>query len=142
MQKPSAALESFFRAYETSVSASDYPAVAAHFADTFIAAGPEGSQAVRASDFALVLPRRRQMFERFRTVTSMESIEETPLDGRHRLARVRWRMTFAPEGKTTQSIDLDSTFLVDMGANPPKILVYLSHQDLMATLRAHGEGPA
>ena len=60
-----------------------------------------------------------------------------PLDDRYVLADTRWQMTFAPGGKEEAQILAESVFLLDTGLPEPRILVYLSKQDLLARLREH-----
>ena len=112
------------------------PELTAIFAETFLAADPGGSRPVTASDFALALPRRRQMFDQLGcTSTELISTEETPLDSRYVLARTRWRMEFSSATADRKEIFVDSSYLVDACSEPQRILVYLAHQDLMTVLR-------
>lgn len=107
-------------------------AVAALYADTFLAGGPDGARCVRAEDFAKALPRRKEMFERAGCRrTALAGVTETPLDGRYTMARTKWRMTFEREGDGEKMIEVESTFIVDMGGPAPRILAYLAHQDAL-----------
>lgn len=111
---------------------------AALYAETFLAAGPEGARCVRLEDFLKALPKRKEMFEAAGCKrTELASVTETPLDERYTMARTKWRMTFAREGGE-RLVEVESTFLVDMGGEKPRILAYLSHQDALRLVVAAG----
>jgi hypothetical protein len=138
MSQPSTPVARFFQTYQLHNSSGDLPAIVSHFADTFLAVGPQGAQCVRATDFAIALPKRKQLFESLGSQsTALVSIHETSLDDRYVLARTQWQMTFDREGNT-QNILVDSTFLLDTGNADVKILLYLPHQDIMQVLKDRG----
>jgi hypothetical protein len=138
MSQPSTPVARFFQTYQLHNSSGDIPAIVSHFADTFLAVGPQGAQCVRATDFAIALPKRKQLFESLGSQsTALVSIHETSLDDRYVLARTQWQMTFDREGNT-QNILVDSTFLLDTGNADVKILLYLPHQDIMQVLKDRG----
>jgi hypothetical protein len=135
----SPAIEQFFRTFETNASSHDTAAQVAHFADVFIAASPQGAQAVRCSDFALVLPRKKQLFDSLGCrSTALVSLQETPLDARYVMASTRWRMTFAQAQADPQDVEVDSVYVVDTGMDPFKIVFYLANQDLIGILKQRG----
>lgn len=108
----------------------------AQFAESFLYAGPQGSQWVRASDFALALPKRKELFDSAgHKSTELSDAQETWLDGRYALVRTRWRFAFQRGLPESAIIETESSFLVDVGAEPFRILTYLSHQDIVEMLR-------
>jgi hypothetical protein len=130
-------IEEFFLTYQHDSDSGDIPILVAHFAETFLAAGPQGAQPVRAADFALALPKRKQLFDAIgRQSTALVSVQPIPLDSRYTLARTRWRLTFARPNPLT--IHVTSDFLIDTGGDRFKILLYLANQDIMQVLRDHG----
>jgi hypothetical protein len=136
------AVEDFVREYARLTDAGDVPALIACFADVFLAGGPQGAQAVRASDFAIALPKRYQMFEKMGCRrTELMGVEEQRLDARYVSARTRWRLTFEREGSEAVPIEVESTYLVDAGVEPFRIVVYLAHQDIMEVLKQRGIAP-
>lgn len=142
MQQSTDTLERFFRAFESNASSNDISAQVAHFADVFMAASPQGSQAVHASDFAVALPRRKQLFDRLGCKsTALVSLEERPLDARYVMASTRWHMTFAPNESKTEDVLVDSIYIVDTGGEAFKIVFYLAAQDLMQILKQRGITP-
>jgi hypothetical protein len=142
MSQPSTPVARFFQTYQLHNSSGDIPEIVSHFADTFLAAGPQGAKCVRATDFALALPKRKQLFESLGSQsTALVSLQETPLDARYVLAKTSWQINFTRHGNT-QNIVVDSTFLIDTGVDDFKILLYLPHQDIMQVLKDRGILPA
>jgi len=143
MQQPIDAIEQFFRTFESNASSHDTAAQVSHFADVFMAASPQGAQAVRAGDFALALPKKKQLFDKLgcRT-TALISLRQTRLDARYTMAATQWRMTFALDHHESQDVMADSIYIVDTGTDPFKIVFYLASQDLMQILKERGIAPA
>jgi hypothetical protein len=143
MQQSNDAIEQFFRTFESNASSNDTAAQVAHFADVFMAANPQGAQTVRASDFALALPKKKQLFDKLGCrATALISLRQTRLDARYTMATTRWRMTFAQNQRQPQDVMADSTYIVDTETDPFKIVFYLASQDLMQILKERGIAPA
>lgn len=134
----------FFSLYARQTAENDLPAVVSHFADPFLFAGRSGTQVVRVSDFALALPKRRALFDRLGArPTELISVDDTPLDSQYVLARTKWRFSFVCDNAPDRRFDIDSSFLIDTGQPGSdeaefKILVYLSHQDVVELLSELG----
>jgi hypothetical protein len=136
-------LRHFFQSFETNTASSNMAALIAQFADVFMAAGPNGAQSVRSADFALALPKRLELFQSLGCQsTKLVSCHETQLDARFFMAETRWQMTFVREGQPPKEVMADSLYIVDMASREPKIVFYLAHQDLVATVRNQGIHPA
>jgi len=139
MEKPDTAINRFFQSYASTNSTGDIPAIISHFADVFMAAGPQGTQAVRAADFALALPQRKQLFKSLGCQsTALVSVEETRLDPRYTMARTRWEFTFVPDHADPQRVLINSTFIVDTTPEAFKIVLYFANEDIMAVLKERG----
>jgi hypothetical protein len=134
----------FLTLYARNSNQDDMTPVASHFADPFLSAGPTGTQSVRVADFAAALPKKKALFDRLRSQpTELVSIIETPLDSRYVLAQTAWRFSFLNDSGPAHQIDTKSTFLIDTGLSGTseadfKIVLYLSHHDLMQILRDRG----
>ena len=134
----------FLALYARNSHQDDMTAVASHFADPFLSAGPTGTQAVRVADFAAALPEKKALFDRLRSQpTELISVNETALDSRYVLAHTTWRFSFPAHNAPAHQVDTNSTFLIDTGLPGTseadfKIVLYLSHQDLMQILRDRG----
>ncbi len=133
-------IELFFKTYEQRINSGDIPALVAQFSDAFLAAGAQGAQPVRAVDFAVALPKRKQLFDSLGCrSTSLVSFEPVALDGRYTLVRTRWQMVFdRAQGAAEEEVLADSTFIVDDSDSGLKIVFYLAHQDIMAMLKERG----
>ncbi len=144
MQQASEAIERFFRNYESNASSDDIDAVISQFADVFMAASPQGAQAVRSADFALALPKRKQLFDSLGCrLTELVTLREQRLDARYVMAGTQWKMTFARPQSRTQEVVVDSVFIVDTGgeaaaADAARIVFYLAKQDIMQVLKDRG----
>jgi hypothetical protein len=138
----------FFEIYVRETASDDMAAVVSHYTDPFLSAGPSGTQSVRVAEFAAALPKKKALFAGFESrPAQLVALKETALDSRYVLARTTWRMSFLREGGAEQ-LDVDSTFLIDTGlaeTDPAKfkIVLYLTHQDLMQVVRDRGilDGP-
>ena len=138
MEHTTQSIEDFLRAFEHTENHLEVNALVSQFADTFLVAGPDGARVVKASDFALVLPKRQQMFEQMgHRSTKLESAVVTELDDRYVMAETKWRMTFAHGEGQLSDVVVGSTYLLDTKAEL-EILLYLMHQDITTVLRERG----
>ena len=143
MQQADTAITRFFQSFASANSSGDIHTIVSHFADVFLAAGPQGAQSVRAADFALAVPKRKQLFESLGCrSTALVSLQETTLDPSYTLVRTQWEFTFVPDQSQPQQVLANSTFLVHTVPEAFKIVLYLANQDIMAVLKEHGLLPA
>ncbi len=134
----SQSIEQFLRAFEHTGSRGEVSRLASCFAETFMAAGPEGARVVRAADFALALPKRQKMFDAWGwRSTKLASIKVTEVNRRYAIAETMWQMSFACGEGQWIDVLVGSTFLVDTEGEF-RILFYLSHQDIASELRERG----
>ena len=137
------AVSRFFHSLERETGEGDFAALADRFAEEFLAAGPEGVKIANRSAFAQGLPQRKQAFDKLRAQPArLVSLESTALDARYMLAKGRWLLVFAPEGKGPVEVIAESTYVVDTGEEPFRIVVYLTSQDLAKVLSERGIMPA
>ena len=105
MQSTTTPLELFFQTWELNMASGNVPALVASFAEVFLYAGPHGTQSVKASDFALALPKRKQLFKSLGSQpTTLVSLNETQLDRRYTMACAQWLMTFIRNGAESQQV--------------------------------------
>ena len=139
MNLPVSPLASFFHAFERASNTADVHGSVSQFADTFMVAGPQGAQCVRASDFAVALPQRKQYFDSLGCrSTALAALEEIRIDDRYVMAKTRWRMTFVQGEAAPKEVLADSAFLVDVSGEAFKIVLYLAGKDYQTLLRDHG----
>lgn len=143
MEQPRTGIEQFFETFENNNSTGDIATIVFQFADPFLAAWPNGSKCLRAADFALALPKRKQLFESLGSKsTTLVSLDESPLDARYVLAKTRWQMNFDSIQGGKQQVMADSVYILDTAGESPKIIFYLANQDIMAVLKDRGILPA
>jgi len=148
MHQPSEAIQRFFRTFQTNASGHDVDAQVSQFADVFMAASPHGTQAVRAVDFALALPKKKQLFDSMGCRSSeLLSLSEERLDTRYILARAQWKMTFERPDIAPQDVLVESAYILDTGgedapAGDARIVFYLANQDIMQIVKDRGLLPA
>ena len=136
MENGFTSVEAFLRRFELNNNESDFSAAVSQFADTFMAAGPQGAQCVRAGDFALALPKRKQLFESFGCHSmQLVSVDAHSLGDRYSIAHTQWKMNFANNELSTEGMFVKSTFIVDITEADFRIVLYLAHQDVMLRLK-------
>ena len=143
MDHPTNAIERFFKSLEDQTVMGNISAVAEHFAEAFLAAGPNGAKIAQRAAFVQALPERKQLFDKLGCRSrSLVSLETTALDARYVMAKTRWLFTFARDGQQAQDVFANSIYIVDTGEEPFQIILYLSSQDLPRLLSERGVLPA
>jgi hypothetical protein len=128
----------FFETFERNTAAGDADAIASLYAPSFLMAGPNGVQVVKASDLRLAIPKRKQMLESAGcSAARLVSLQENKLDDRYSQVRTEWQWRIQREGTAPAEITLPSTFIVEKSSEGLRIVFYLSGE-LMATMRERG----
>jgi hypothetical protein len=139
MVQASEAIERFFRTFEANASNENVDAQISQFAHVFMAANPQGAQAVRSADFALAIPKKKQLFDRLGCrSTELISLDEQRLDARYIMAITQWKLTFARPENPPQDVIAKSVYILDTGDDEPRIVFYLANQDIMQILKDRG----
>jgi len=132
-------MESFFRTFEQLSAASNAAELAGLYAPSFLLAGPNGSQVVRAGDLQHAITKRKELFESLGcTSTSLAALEETGLDDRYSLVRTEWRWRFERSAEAPVEFTLPSSFVIDRSLDRWQIVAYIPHADVLAELRRRG----
>ncbi len=135
-------IRTLFDTFERYSAAGDAEGLAGLFAASFLSAGPNGAQTVKASDLLQVIPKRRQLFESIGWhSTKLVSLHETSLDERYRMVRTEWRWRLDRAGEAPVEITLPSTFIVHESRDGLRIVFYLTG-DILTVLRERGLLPA
>lgn len=143
MENPSDAIERFFQSLERETITGDMTAVTRRFAEPFLAASPGGAKVAQRSTFTQEMPARKELFDKLGAhPPRLIALETTKLDARYTLAKSRWQLTFERAGLPPQEVFADSTYIVDTGEEPFKIILYLTSQDLPKLLAERGILPA
>jgi len=131
-------VKAFFDQYEANLGGSDLAAIAAQYGESFVFAGPQGTQAVRRDDFVKVLPRRQEFFKSIGLRSSrVLALESAGFDGRCVLVKAQWRLQFESTAPVSD-LDLFATYLLQQQPDGLRIVFQLDHDDL--TKRVHDLG--
>ncbi|MGA9667640.1 MAG: hypothetical protein WBQ94_00440 [Terracidiphilus sp.] len=142
MDQQTTAIERFFHDFERNSETLNTPAIVSQFADVFFAAGPQGAQCVRVTDFASALPKRKQIFDSLGLqTTSLASLQINRFDSRYAMAHTQWQMTFVDKSGDKQQVLTDSFFIIDTAVEGFKIILYLASQDPTTLLKNRGISP-
>lgn len=135
--------ETFFRTYAEAfnralASEPAFETIMAAFTDCFIGASPGSVNCGRnGEDFRAALEQGYDFYRQIGTKRmSVRSVEVTPIDALHHMARVFWRADYEKEGKPI-TIDFDVTYLLQTREDGPKVFAFVSG-DEMAAYRRHG----
>jgi len=129
----------FLRRYEQNGKTGDITALIAQFAEVFIVAAPDGASVVRSTEFAKVLPKRKEQFDAMGCrSTELLDVKETPISSRYIMASTKWKMVFnhPAETRIDKEVLVDSSFVIDVGENGSKIILYVPHQDVVKQMQS------
>lgn len=133
------AIARFFQLLEQETAEGNFPALAERFNEVFLAAGPYGAKIAQRAAFTEGLPERKQIFDKLGAhPPRIVSLEWSALDARYVLAKTRWQLGFGHEGQPEQQVFAGSTYIVDTGEEPFRIVLYLTSQDLPKVLAERG----
>jgi hypothetical protein len=132
--------ENFFARYEEGANSFDPDLVCSLYTTEFLGGGPSGVMCGRNDESLRKFIVHRQAF--FQQIgfkrAKILSVEETPLDERYTMAKVRWRMTF--EKQPGHPLDFEfylTYFLFDPGSGP-KVVFWISHDDEQRVMQESG----
>ena len=132
-------VEHFFHALEQETASGDMAALAERFSASFMAASPNGAKVAQRSVFVESMPARKQLFDKLgcnlRAWFRLRQPHWTPAT---RWPRRAGSSHFVREGQEQQDIFAESTYIVDTGAEPFQIILYLTSQDLPKVLAERG----
>ena len=117
----------------------DVEGTAAAFAGCFVEASPRGVTCGKNDDtFRATIPQGAEFYRSIGT-TSMRitSLEVTPLDGYHTMAKVRWDSRYRKKDGREERIEFDVIYLVQTLGDTTKISAYITGDEQKA-LREKG----
>lgn len=134
-------VDEFFQQYVQSTQSSDPKLISALYAETFMFAGPLGTQAVNRDAFAVALPKRQEYFKRMGlTRTTLESVEETSLDEFYTMVRAHWAMWFERDPQNPVQEPAAATYILHRQGGSLAIVLQLDHVDWTKHARELGLG--
>ncbi len=132
-------MESFFRRFEHLTAESNAAELAGLYATTFLLAGPNGSQLVRAADLQQAIPKRKDLFKSLGcTSTQLVTVDENVLDDRYSFVRAEWCWRFERPSEVPIEFTLPSSYLIERSPDRWQIVAYMPHAGIMAELRRRG----
>ena len=139
MQRASERVKTFFDQYELNIGGSDPAGIAAQYGDSFVFAGPQGTQAVKRDDFVKVLPKRQGFFKSagLRSSTVL-ALEETTVDDSCVLVKAQWRLRFEPASMPASDIDVSAMYLLQQYPDGLRIVVQRDYDDLTKRVQELG----
>ena len=136
-------VQTFFENYEKGISLSDSDLLGKLYAETFMFAGQQGSQAVKRDDFLKVVPKRSAFFKTIGLVSStIRALEETRLDDDYLLIKVYWIMRFEKDAQPPVFDENSATYILFEHEHALQIVFQLDHQDLTKRVQELGLLPA
>jgi hypothetical protein len=131
-------VSAFFERYGQAGNALDIEVLSECFFDTFLNLDPSVATPVKREALMAALPMRERMFGSVGAEgLDLTALSETPLDEKHTLVRTTWAVRFAPDSHA-RPLNLDATFLLRRADGGDwRIVVYLNHHDVQATIREH-----
>jgi hypothetical protein len=129
-------LRSFFESYENAINGTDIHSIASFYAEEFIFAKPQGTQAVKNDDFIKALPKRSEFLKTVGLACSMlNAYEEVTLDDTYELAKIVWKQRYEKEEKPLVIDEVATTYVVMRHANTYSIVLQIDHQDLFKRVK-------
>lgn len=133
----------FFEGVEQASDTLDLDLIDAQYADQFIFADSNGTRVVEKQKFLAFLPQRREFFKSLgHQSTRVLSLEETPIDDQYTTVKAHFLMRFQKAPGQIIDAKIDSTYILFMKGDSPKIVMHIEHEDLKEAMQTRGLLPA
>lgn len=111
----------------------------AAFADCFIEASPLGVNCVQNdAEFRKMIPKGYEHYKSIGTTAmNIGSLDITPLDDYHAMAKVHWESRYHKKDGSDDAIDFDVIYFVQLLNGEPKIFAFITG-DEEQTMKDHG----
>ncbi len=94
---------------------------------------------VEKQKFLAFLPQRQEFFKSIgHQSTKILSLEETPIDDQYTMVKAHFLMQFQKTPGQTIEAKIDSTYILFMKGDTPKIVMHIEHEDLKEAMQARG----
>ena len=143
MSQISAVVKTFFEDFERASNRFERDLLAFQLSDPFMAADPNGGiQVVKREDFLAGIAKRQAFFHAlgFQFV-KIVPFEETRLDTQYVMVKTHGSMRFEKAPGQPIDLDNDTLYILFIKDDSPKIVFYLTHEDLMKIMQEHGLVP-
>jgi hypothetical protein len=135
-------VKTFFEQYELNIGGSDPAVIAAQYGESFVFAGPQGTQAVKRDDFVKVLPKRQAFFKSVGLQSSrVVALEEASVDDCCVLVKAQWRLRFEPAAMSASDLDVSAIYLLQQYPDGFRIVFQRDYDDLTKRVQELGLVP-
>ena len=132
-------IKKFFEGVEQASNTLDLDLIDEQYADQFIFADPNGTRVVEKQKFLAALPKRQEFFKSLgHQSTKVLSLEETLIDDQYTMVRAYFLMQFQKTPDQIVGANVDSTYILFMKGDRPKIVMHIEHEDLREAMQARG----
>ena len=132
-------IKMFFEGVEQASNTLDLNLIDSQYADQFIFADPHGTRVIEKQKFLPALPRRQEFFKSLgHQSTKVLSLEETPIDDQYTMVKAHFLMQFQKTAEQMLEAKVDSTYILFMKGESPKIVMHIEHEDLREAMQARG----
>ena len=140
MNQVSDVVKKFFEDFERASNTFEGDLLALQFSDPFMAADPDGGiRVVKKDDFIAGTSKRQAFFQSlgFQFV-KIVVLDETRLNDHYVMAKAHVHMRFEKHLGNPVDIKNDSTYILFIKDDSPKVVFNLTHEDLMKIMQEHG----
>ena len=139
MNNVSETVKAFFEGMEKSGNSLDLELISSQYEDTFMFADPNGTQVIEKQKFLAALPRRQEFFKMLGyQSTEILSLEEIELDNQYVMVKAHFLMQFKKATEELLEADLNSTFILNIKNDIPKIVFQIEHHELQKAMQELG----
>jgi hypothetical protein len=137
--KPSLPVQEFFKQIERSSDTLDLELIASLYADSFMFADPNGARVIEKQKFLAALPKRQEFFKALgHQSTKVLSLDETGLDDHYVMVHAYFVMRFEKASVPPIDAQVDSTYILHLKDDSPKIVFHLESEEVQQALQARG----
>lgn len=123
-------IQKFFEGVEKASHTLDLDLIGTQFAD------PNGTRVIEKQKFLPTLPKRREFFKALgHQSTKVVSIEETPIDDQYTMVKAHFLMEFRKSSGEIAEVRLDSTYILFMKGDSPRIVMHIEPEDLQQAMK-------
>ena len=129
----------FFEGVEQASNTLDLNLIESQYADQFIFADPNGTRVIEKQKFLPALPKRQEFFKSLgHQSTKVLSLDEARLDDQYTMVKAHFLMQFQKTSGQITEAKVDSTYILFMKGDSPKIVMHIEHEDLKEAMQARG----
>jgi hypothetical protein len=132
-------LRAFFDSIERASNTLDLDLIDSQYADQFIFADPNGTRVIEKKNFIPALPKRQEFFKSLGHLsTKVVALDETPIDDQYTMVKAHFLMQFQNPTGEIQEARVDSTYILFMKQDVPRIVMHIEPEDLQQAMKDRG----